>query len=76
MTTTMISHTRNPAIAMMMAKLEADLQAGKRVTVKDIALEMGMKAIHVRSTLVAQYGNRIRFKRGRTGGIDLLSVFP
>jgi hypothetical protein len=68
----MISQTRTPAIAMMMAKLEADLQAGKRVTVKDIALEMGMKVIHVRSNLVAQYGDRIRFKRGRTGGIDLL----
>jgi hypothetical protein len=54
--------------------IENALAAGKRVTVKDLSASYGIKVAVLRSMLIAHYGNRIQFKRGRTGGIALTSV--
>lgn len=44
---------------------------GERLTVKHLAREFGMKAPDVKRALVAHFGTRITFKRGRTGGIHI-----
>lgn len=59
--------------------LEADIAAGKRVTVKNIAIVRRMTSAKVRAGLVAYYGRsdatmRISFHKGRTGGIHLHRV--
>ena len=42
---------------------------GERITVKHLAKEFKMKGPDVKKELVAHFGARITFKRGRTGGI-------
>jgi hypothetical protein len=73
MTTTMIPSNPTAITTDELSDVEADLKAGKRLTVKDLAMKYGVKVAHMRSILVATYGNRIRFKRGRTGGIELIA---
>lgn len=41
----------------------------ERLTVKHLAKEFGMKSPDMKKVLVAHFGARITFKRGRTGGI-------
>jgi hypothetical protein len=43
--------------------------SSERITVKHLAKEFGMKAPDLKKALVAHFGARITFKRGRTGGI-------
>lgn len=50
--------------------LEAVMKIG-RVTLKDLAVQYGMKLDDVRNALVGNYGSRVTFMRGRTGGIRL-----
>lgn len=52
-------------------RIEGDILLGKRITVKDLSSFYGIKVANLRTMLVAHYGNRIVFKRGRTGGIVL-----
>ena len=42
---------------------------GERITVKHLAKEFKMKGPDMKKELVAHFGSRITFKRGRTGGI-------
>jgi hypothetical protein len=51
--------------------VEARLAAGERVTVVNLAKEMRIPVGELRTALVESFGNRITFKRGRTGGITL-----
>ena len=51
------------------ASLSTRASSGERLTVKHLAREFGMKAPDVKRALVAHFGTRILFKRGRTGGI-------
>lgn len=58
------------------ASLEASLAAGKRMTVKAIAVTYQMAPTRVRAELVAYYSRpgspaSITFRKGRTGGIML-----
>lgn len=43
--------------------------SSERLTVKHLAKEFGLKAPDLKKALVAHFGARITFKRGRTGGI-------
>ena len=51
--------------------VETRLNAGERVTVVNLAKELKVPVNEVRNALVEEFGNRITFKRGRTGGIVL-----
>jgi hypothetical protein len=51
--------------------VEARLAAGERVTIVNLAKEMRIPVGELRTALVESFGNRITFKRGRTGGITL-----
>ena len=51
--------------------VETRLNAGERVTVVNLAKEIKVPVNEVRNALVEEFGNRITFKRGRTGGIVL-----
>jgi len=42
---------------------------GERITVKHLAREYGMKGVDLKNELVNHFGDRIQFRRGRTGGI-------
>lgn len=44
-------------------------KSGERLTVKHLAREFKMKSPDMKKALVAHFGARITFKRGRTGGI-------
>jgi hypothetical protein len=53
------------------AAFETAVNDGQRVTLKDLAVQYGMKTDDVRRSLVAHFGARLMFVRGRTGGIRL-----
>jgi hypothetical protein len=53
------------------AAFETAVNDGQRVTLKDLAVQYGMKTVDVRRSLVAHFGARLMFVRGRTGGIRL-----
>jgi hypothetical protein len=42
---------------------------GERITVKHLAREYKMKGVDLKKALVDHFGDRIQFRRGRTGGI-------
>ena len=67
MTTTMTPNSTS----IDFAAFESAINGGVRVTLKDLAVQYGMKADDVRRSLVAYYGARVTFMRGRTGGIRL-----
>lgn len=51
--------------------VESRIAAGERVTILHLAKEKNISPTEVRNALVEHFGNRIQFKRGRTGGIVL-----
>ena len=51
--------------------VESRLNDGQRVTVVNLAKEMNISVGEIRNALVEAFGNRVIFKRGRTGGIYL-----
>ena len=62
--------------SQLVSALEASLAAGKRMTVKAIAVTYQMAPTRVRAELVAYYSRpgspaSITFRKGRTGGIML-----
>lgn len=54
------------------ALVESRIAAGERVTILHLAKEKNISPNEVRNALVEHFGNRIQFKRGRTGGIALV----
>jgi DNA-binding GntR family transcriptional regulator len=62
----------NSAVQNKIANIvETRLNGGQRVTVVNLAKEMKVSVGEVRNALVEAFGNRVVFKRGRTGGIYL-----
>jgi hypothetical protein len=53
------------------AAVEARLNAGERVTILAISKEKNISPNEIRNALIEQFGTRVQFKRGRTGGIVL-----
>jgi len=51
--------------------IETRIAKGERVTVKHIAEEMNVSPTVVRRAIESHYTNRVVFKKGRTGGIEL-----
>lgn len=51
--------------------VESRLSAGERVTILHLSKEKNISASEIRTALVENFGTRIQFKRGRTGGIVL-----
>lgn len=51
--------------------VESRLSAGERVTILNLAKEKNISVNEIRNALVETFGNRVQFKRGRTGGIVL-----
>lgn len=58
-------------VAVNFAAIEADVTSGNRVTTKDLAKAYMVSPVTMRKMLENHFGNRIGFKRGRTGGIVL-----
>ena len=51
--------------------VETRINAGERVTVLHLSKEKNISVNEIRNALVENFGNRVQFKRGRTGGIVL-----
>ena len=51
--------------------VESRINSGKRVTVLHLSKEKNISVNEIRNALVENFGNRVQFKRGRTGGIIL-----
>jgi len=51
--------------------VESRINAGQRVTILNLAKEKNISVNEIRNALVENFGNRVQFKRGRTGGIVL-----
>ena len=56
------------------AAIEDAVANGQRVTTKDLASAYLCNPVTMRDALVKHFGDRIKFKRGRTGGITLDGV--
>ena len=54
------------------ALVETRIHAGERVTVLHLSKEKNISVNEIRNALVENFGNRVQFKRGRTGGIVLV----
>ena len=52
--------------------VETRINAGERVTVLHLSKEKNISVNEIRNALVENFGNRVQFKRGRTGGIVLV----
>ena len=52
--------------------VESRIHAGERVTVLHLSKEKNISVNEIRNALVENFGNRVQFKRGRTGGIVLV----
>lgn len=53
------------------SQVTVDIQSGK-VKVKQMSETLGVNGKELRQELINRYGNRIEFRRGRTGGVRLL----
>lgn len=51
--------------------IEQRARSGERLSTKKLAQEMNIKASQMRTHLIAHFGKRITFQRGRTGGIRI-----
>jgi len=51
--------------------VENRLAAGERVTLLHLSKEKKISSNEIREALSEHFGNRVQFKRGRTGGIVL-----
>lgn len=47
------------------------LTSGHRVTITNLSKEMNISVHEIRTALSERYGDRVQFKRGRTGGITI-----
>lgn len=57
------------SIALDWTAIESDLNSGKRVSLSHLAAAHKVFPIDLRKIFEARYGDRIIFKRGRTGGV-------
>lgn len=57
------------SIALDWTSIESDLNSGKRVSLSHLAAAHKVFPIDLRKIFEARYGDRIIFKRGRTGGV-------
>lgn len=63
-------NTVSPAsISLDWTAIEADLNAGRKVSLSILAKTHQVFPIDLRKIFQSRYGDRIIFKRGRTGGI-------
>lgn len=61
-------------VTLDFTNIEDRIAKGERVTVKHIAGEKKVSPPIVMRALAEHFGTRIVFKRGRTGGISLMST--
>ena len=67
----MTTNSTTTAASLNFASIEADVKMGKRVTLDMLAAQTGMTKANIRKALVSNYGARLVFARGRTGGIRI-----
>lgn len=68
-------HTSPTISSIFIQSFEADmsaLSAGQRMTMAILSAKYGMTKSLIRLTLIATYGDRVFFDRGRTGGIRIV----
>jgi hypothetical protein len=70
-TNTMTTNSITTAASLNFANIETDVKSGKRVTLDMLAAQTGMTKANIRKALVSNYGARLVFARGRTGGIRI-----
>lgn len=51
------------------ALVQSRLANGERVTLLNLSKEKNISPNEIRNALIDTFGNRVQFKRGRTGGI-------
>lgn len=56
-------------ISLDWSTIEADLNAGRRVSLSHLAQAHKVFPIDLRKIFEARYGDRIEFRRGRSGGV-------
>lgn len=56
-------------ISLDWTQIDADLKAGKRVSLSHLAQAHKVFPIDLRKIFQSRYGDQIIFKRGRTGGV-------
>jgi hypothetical protein len=56
-------------ISLDWTQIDADLKAGKRVSLSHLAQAHKVFPIDLRRIFESRYGDQIIFKRGRTGGV-------
>jgi predicted transcriptional regulator len=64
------------SVTLDFASIEARIAKGERVTVRHIAEEKGVSPQIVRRALLAHYSAKVKFTRGRTGGIAISGGTP
>ena len=65
----------NSTVQNEIAELVQDrLANGERVTLLHLSKEKQISPNEIRNALVEAFGNRVQFKRGRTGGILLAAA--
>ena len=70
-------NTVSPAsISLDWTAIEADLNAGRKVSLSILAKTHQVFPIDLRTIFQNRYGDRIVFKRGRTGGIYWKAATP
>jgi hypothetical protein len=70
-TDTMTTNSTTTAATLNFTSIEAMVMTGKRVTLDMLAAQTGMTKVNIRKALVSNYGARLVFARGRTGGIRI-----
>ena len=68
---TMTTNSITTTASLNFANIETDVKSGKRVTLDMLAAQTGMTKANIRKALVSNYGARLVFARGRTGGIRI-----
>jgi hypothetical protein len=53
------------------AAIEKRIASGERLSVKKLSQELNTAQSKIRTVLLTHYGTRIKFQRGRTGGIKI-----
>lgn len=57
------------SITLDWSSIDADLKAGKRVSLSHLAATHKVFPIDLRRLFEARYGGQVEFRRGRTGGV-------
>jgi len=65
--------SNNTEVQLNMTEIETLIRNGK-FSVSAYATQIGVSQTKIRSAIVAHFGNKIEFKKGRNGGVRLTNA--